>query len=258
MVTRLRSRGVRSDRRHKSSKTTALVSCANFGAIAAELGGHRSGACRVGSGSREPWAHRPQYGGVDLLRGVDLLVHLEGRDRARPSAVDRQMRQKPGGLGRLDAVGERSTQVTGKLRRLSRRDQDRDRHQAAVAWRQLGPPPHVAEEHVVGERGEAGRERLLQRTRRAGRALREAARDSSEPISGCVPACARPSELRGAALYCSSLTFSIHCTTVPSRCSLMAMCVIDACGDAPCQCFCPAGILTTSPARISSAGSPHC
>ena len=32
------------------------------------------------------------------------------------------------------------------------------------------------------------------------------------------------------------------------------MCVIDTCGAAPCQCFSPAGILTTSPARISSTG----
>ena len=46
-----------------------------------------------------------------------------------------------------------------------------------------------------------------------------------------------PSGLDGEPLYCSSLTFSIHCTAVPSRCSVIAMCVMDACGDAPCQCF---------------------
>ena len=34
---------------------------------------------------------------------------------------------------------------------------------------------------------------------------------------------------------------------MPSRGSVIAMCVIDANGAAPCQCFWPAGILTTSP-----------
>src|SRR5687767_9367594 len=35
------------------------------------------------------------------------------------------------------------------------------------------------------------------------------------------------------------------------------MCVIAVVGDAPCQCFSPGGIQTTSPGRISSTGPPH-
>jgi hypothetical protein len=40
----------------------------------------------------------------------------------------------------------------------------------------------------------------------------------------------------GRELYCSSLTFSIHCSPVLSRRSVIAMCVVDASGDAPFQC----------------------
>src|SRR5262249_5663226 len=37
------------------------------------------------------------------------------------------------------------------------------------------------------------------------------------------------------------------------------MCVIAVVGVAPCQCFCPGGHQMTSPARISTTGSPsHC
>jgi hypothetical protein len=44
----------------------------------------------------------------------------------------------------LDAVIERSAQVACELRRLPGRDQDRNGHQAAIAWRQLGAPPDIA------------------------------------------------------------------------------------------------------------------
>src|SRR2546421_11281032 len=37
----------------------------------------------------------------------------------------------------------------------------------------------------------------------------------------------------------------------------MAMCAIELFGAAPCQCFWPGGIQTTSPCRISSTGSPQ-
>ena len=58
--------------------------------------------------------------------------------------------------------------------------------------------------------------------------------------------------------YCSSVTFSIHSTTLPLSCSWIAMCVMAVFGAAPCQCFTPAGIQMTSPFRISSIGPPHC
>ena len=40
-------------------------------------------------------------------------------------------------------------------------------------------------------------------------------------------------------------------TTLPLSCSCIAMWVIVVAGVAPCQCFTPAGIQTTSPLRIS-------
>src|SRR5437867_12018375 len=57
--------------------------------------------------------------------------------------------------------------------------------------------------------------------------------------------------------YCSSLTFSIQLTTLPSSASWMAMCVTALVGVAPCQCFSPGGHETTSPGWISSAGPPQ-
>ena len=56
--------------------------------------------------------------------------------------------------------------------------------------------------------------------------------------------------------YCSSLTFSIHSTALPSSASWMAMWVMAVVGAAPCQCFSPGAKTTTSPGRISSIGPP--
>ena len=53
-----------------------------------------------------------------------------------------------------------------------------------------------------------------------------------------------------------SVTCSSQSTTLPSSCSWMAMWVIAAVGAAPCQCFSPGEIHTTSPGRISSTGPP--
>src|SRR5438093_12179028 len=58
------------------------------------------------------------------------------------------------------------------------------------------------------------------------------------------------------AWYCSSLTFSIQSTALPSSFSTIAMCVIAVVEVAPCQCFSPGGHQTTSPGRISSFGPP--
>ena len=57
--------------------------------------------------------------------------------------------------------------------------------------------------------------------------------------------------------YCSSLTFSNHVTALPLSSSVMAICVIELVTVAPCQCFVPGGIQTTSPFRISSMEPPH-
>src|SRR2546429_417703 len=51
------------------------------------------------------------------------------------------------------------------------------------------------------------------------------------------------------ARYCSSLTFSIQSTVLPSSCSTIAMCVMAVVGVAPCQCFSPGRHRTTSPGR---------
>src|SRR5438105_2028754 len=59
------------------------------------------------------------------------------------------------------------------------------------------------------------------------------------------------------AWYCSSLTFSIQSTVLPSSCSTMAMCVIAVVAVAPCQCFSRGGHETTSPGRIFSIGPPQ-
>src|SRR5213593_4840033 len=59
------------------------------------------------------------------------------------------------------------------------------------------------------------------------------------------------------AWYCSSVTFSIQSTALPSRRSTMAMCVIAVVIVAPCQCFSPGGIQITSPGRTCSIGPPQ-
>src|SRR5215831_3317946 len=59
------------------------------------------------------------------------------------------------------------------------------------------------------------------------------------------------------AWYCSSLTFSIQSTVLPSSCSRTAMCVMAVAGVAPCQCFSPGGHQTTSPGRIFSIAPPQ-
>src|SRR5881275_1908711 len=59
------------------------------------------------------------------------------------------------------------------------------------------------------------------------------------------------------ARYCSSLTFSIQSTVLPSSCSWMAMCVMAVVAVAPCQCFSPGGNQITSPGRMPSIGPPQ-
>jgi hypothetical protein len=54
----------------------------------------------------------------------------------------------------------------------------------------------------------------------------------------------------GAQPYCSSLTFSVQLVAA----SFMAMWVMAAVGETPCQCFSPGEIKTTSPGLISSIG----
>ncbi|MNR03586.1 hypothetical protein D3C85_1194850 [compost metagenome] len=59
------------------------------------------------------------------------------------------------------------------------------------------------------------------------------------------------------ALYWASVTFSIHCTLLPSTEPVTARCVMALVGAAPCQCLTPGGQTMTSPGRISCTGLPH-
>src|SRR5439155_8660042 len=45
--------------------------------------------------------------------------------------------------------------------------------------------------------------------------------------------------------------------TLPLSSSWMAICVMAVVGDAPCQCFSPAGHQTTSPGRMTLIGPPQ-
>src|SRR4051794_711898 len=56
--------------------------------------------------------------------------------------------------------------------------------------------------------------------------------------------------------YCSSETFSIHSTFLPSSVLVMAMCDMLFAAVAPCQCFTPGGAQTTSPGLISRFAPP--
>ena len=63
---------------------------------------------------------------------------------------------------------------------------------------------------------------------------------------GCTAGAAL-SLAEGVLRYWVSLTFSSQATDLPSTCSWMARWVMAAVADAPCQCFWPSGIDTTSP-----------
>src|ERR687894_791991 len=63
--------------------------------------------------------------------------------------------------------------------------------------------------------------------------------------------------VRAPALYCASVTFSIHSTTLLLTLFVRARCVMAVVGEAPCQCLTPGGHQTTSPALISRTLPPH-
>ncbi len=74
------------------------------------------------------------------------------------------------------------------------------------------------------------------------------------------PAVIAPRRLGSAAPatpYCSSVTFSIQVTLLPSVAPVRARWVIALVGEAPCQCFTPGGHCTTSPGWISCTGLPQ-
>src|SRR5207249_11331296 len=82
---------------------------------------------------------------------------------------------------------------------------------------------------------------------------------------GDLPLVVDVSAHRGA-WYCSSLTFSIQSTLLPSSCSTMAKWVMAVSAVAPCQCFSPGGpdhvarpnlLDRTAPALYQAAAGRH-
>ena len=120
--------------------------------------------------------------------------------------------------------------------------------------RALGP---VRDDREVGDRAQlivlrganAGTSRDLLQEAAASRATVKARRRMDEAI--------RPLASARSSSYWSAVTCSNQSTALPSSFSWMAMWVMAVVGAAPCQCFSPGGIQTTSPGRISSTGPPH-
>src|SRR4051812_41060395 len=101
--------------------------------------------------------------------GERLLGGRDGAHRTRPAGVERQMGDRLDDLGLGEPVLPTEPQVEGQLLGVAPGDQRRDRDEAAVARGQLAALPHVAEQDVVGERDQLGRE--VAQHRRRGRLL---------------------------------------------------------------------------------------
>ena len=73
-----------------------------------------------------------------------------------------------GGFGLRQTVIQCSGEMAGELPELTRRDQCADRHEAAIARRQIRPQPEIAEENircVLRELRRRGAERFFNRSR---------------------------------------------------------------------------------------------
>src|SRR6266545_1313532 len=88
----------------------------------------------------------------------DFLGHGHGGDRTGPPRVESEVRDRFDDLLLGDAVVACADEVWSELIGPVHGDQCTDRHQAPIARRQLRARPHVAEQHVVGELDELGRE----------------------------------------------------------------------------------------------------
>jgi hypothetical protein len=76
----------------------------------------------------------------------DVLEDRHGREHVRPAGVEGQLGQRFGRLLLGQAVVHRAVEVVGDLGHLAGRDQRADGDQAAVARRQAGTQPEVAEQ----------------------------------------------------------------------------------------------------------------
>src|SRR5579883_2085948 len=100
------------------------------------------------------------------------LRQVGGVDGGRPARVEGDVRDDLGDLLARKAVVEAAADMCAQLIGAVERGQHGDRHQAAVALRQFGPLPDVAEDDIVGQFDELGghlgevseRARALRRT----------------------------------------------------------------------------------------------
>ena len=227
------------------AKTTSLVSCTNFGATVpnSSVTARACTASEATAGRRGLTARNARCRSSARCRPARRRRARRRRSASRSRSPGAREGPRP---RRADTVVERPAQVAGKLRRLSGRDQDRDGHEAAVAWRQLGPPPHVAEQHVVGERRQAGAIVLLQPP--DGLAiLRQSFRTGCSDGVGCGDPCGMAPELRPRR-YLIARRLPFPSITHPSiTAAVNSRCVIDTLRRPACQCLPVAGMLTTSP-----------
>src|ERR1017187_1489672 len=98
-----------------------------------------------------------------VLSSLSSFVENPLRDRqrgirGRPARVEGQMRDDLDQLIPADAVFESLLQVKGQLVRPVERDEACDGNQAPVARRQARPLPYLAEQHLVGNIRERGRD----------------------------------------------------------------------------------------------------
>ena len=87
--------------------------------------------------------------GTDVARHKDLPRAGDCRHRITPAGVERQVRNDLRDLARLDTVVEREVEMIWHLDGLIARDKGSQGHNAAVARREAGALPYVAEETVL-------------------------------------------------------------------------------------------------------------
>ncbi len=175
------------------------------------------------------------------------------------------MGRKPrGSVKAVDSVAVVSVSIVGA--EAARRAEDGAKRLLWQLGGQRARPSELRSRHVFGGPQPASQDRS------AGEATAPYEPGSFSPRSSIFPVClpdvassgrfnanATFSAFREDAQprYCSSLTFSIQSTALPSSASWMAMWVMAIVGAAPCQCFSPGAKETTSPGRISSIGRPR-
>lgn len=95
---------------------------------------------------------RGRVGESNWLTRSTLQDALHDRHRGHgvgPTGVEREMGDDLGDLAGLDPVVERHLEIVWHLDRLFARNQDREGHDTAIAWRQVGTAPKITEKRSV-------------------------------------------------------------------------------------------------------------